>query len=1281
MQEVLLGSATAQKPLSSGFLAAPGLAWTPPQPDVLQPFFPQYEILSLLGRGGMGAVYKAWQKSLSRHVAIKVLPPQAGDADAAYTERFKQEARSMAQLSHPAIIAVYDAGETPEGLLYFVMEFIDGTDVHQMVAAAGQLPPDHAHAITAHVCEALAYAHAAGVIHRDIKPANIMVDVQGHVKVADFGLAKVAALGGGLTQSNMTMGTPDFVSPEALIPGVSLDGRADLYAVGVMIYQMLTGKVPRGAWSPASAVVPGLDPRWDTIIHKAMQMDREERHSSAIELRQHLDTVLQPSPAPAATPPVISSKQQPPTSRAKLIMLASAAVAILATGAFLVLKPTSTPASSSGQTSAPPAAPPVLVAQADTTPKHAPEFQSGNAVPVPARRPDPARWVRLDPMVDCWTSSKTKFEAGGWRVGGNGETARLATKKKFQDSAIRARIHIADKSASLEVRISRAEDGTKEAGSYRVGIRSKGVEIGRTLETNGEKKDEVLAFYPLPPGVDLSEDVLATISACGSVLTVWIEDKELGSVHDDHFSSGTMALWSYEAVFRDIEYQVLDAPPPPFIVASAAVPADTARWLKLDPKTDCWGSRGLTELADAWQIESSRIRSKQAFNDCAIRVRLDAPTRSQGLAIRIMDDGFYQLSLKGDDVLLLRVNTNVDPFTYDNLKTFEGAAAHIPKEGLVLGLRAVGQVLTASVADKELGSFSDTTFAKGAIGCVAGTAASFRDLEYQILDNAPATPATAAPRAPGASATPPPPELATLQQQYDKLVLERVSGVYDADKGKLDTSYLASLDRAATKAQSTGELETVLAMQDEKKRVQAAGMAHAVPATDDVKTPADLKSLRGIYRTSLAKLDEQRTASHSTLLTPCVSRLKQLETDFTKAGRISDAVLVKAYREGLGTNRIAAAPAAASMPRAQAGVAKEAAPDAAPILTKGDDRTAALMVLGKGGTVFIEVKRERRELRSQNDLPPGSFELQEVVIGAPYGSTVALSDAEVATLTGLEGLERLWLTHTTLSDDALRVVQTLPKLARLGLKENKNLTDKGLAHLAGLKNLSALEINGTGTSGISSAGILHLASLTNLSTLHLIACQGLDQNALPALQKMRKLHVLHAHGGGPTGKEFVEGLAVLPELRELSLSPRHLAPPVDLGRLKALRSLGLVGHVSTDTLGKAVWESLLSQPKVEKMSLKFLQLSEADLQQLALSPALTTLEVVSAALPASGLSTLPGSKITRFVSSGVLFDDALLRSLTPVKSLKSVIVGNNSAVTDTGLTAFQKNRPDVKVEK
>jgi serine/threonine protein kinase len=286
---------TAPQPTPTNYQRTTGgghLRWVPPTPEHLQEMLPAYEILGILGQGGMGAVYKGRQKSLDRVVAIKILPPEAGEDDMQFVERFKNEARTMAKMNHPSIVHVYDFGETGEGQLYIVMEFIDGTDVAKMIKSQGKLPEDYALSITAHVCDALGYAHKNGIVHRDIKPANVLINMEGQVKVADFGLAKATDPGQmGLTKTNMAMGTPDFVSPEALMPGVPLDGRADLYAVGVMLYNMLTGTIPRGAFRMPSITLK-TDARFDKIIIKAMEMDRENRYQTALDLRRDLDVIL-----------------------------------------------------------------------------------------------------------------------------------------------------------------------------------------------------------------------------------------------------------------------------------------------------------------------------------------------------------------------------------------------------------------------------------------------------------------------------------------------------------------------------------------------------------------------------------------------------------------------------------------------------------------------------------------------------------------------------------------------------------------------------------------------------------------------------------------------------------------------------------------------------------------------------------------------------------------------------------------------------------------------------
>ncbi|MEQ1747935.1 MAG: protein kinase [Prosthecobacter sp.] len=436
----------------------PRKTWQPPTVEELQPELPQYEISGLLGRGGMGAVYRAWQKSLKREVAIKVLPPMMEDADMHFAERFKAEAESMARLSHPGIVAVYDAGETPGGLLYFVMEFVQGTDVRQMIAAAGRLPPAHAHAIAACVCDALAYAHASGLIHRDIKPANVMVDTQGRVKVADFGLVKLLDEDGELTLTTMAVGTPDFMAPEALVPGAPVDARADLYAVGVMLYQMLTGNLPRGAWHPASTLVPEVDPRFDEIIVKAMQLNRNARHSSALEMRAHLDSLLIPMV------PLVqehSSAGMPKQARSKLpLMIGLGVAAAIFAVAFFTMggqnKPMPTAVTASPATAKPVAlakavSPPLQgsatalqdapAPKAASTAKSSPGLQSAKPASAPtalSNAPAPSAAKQASNATSSPAPSATPMPSAGGLKSGNTPppTTAVATAPANQKSTL-----------------------------------------------------------------------------------------------------------------------------------------------------------------------------------------------------------------------------------------------------------------------------------------------------------------------------------------------------------------------------------------------------------------------------------------------------------------------------------------------------------------------------------------------------------------------------------------------------------------------------------------------------------------------------------------------------------------------------------------------------------------------------------------------------------------------------------------------------------------------------
>jgi serine/threonine protein kinase len=273
--------------------------FVPLAPADLARHFPHLEILEFVGKGGMGAVYRARQPGLDRLVAVKVLPPEVA-RDPAFAERFSREARSLARFNHPNIVTIYDFGETG-GLYYIIMEFVAGRNLRQLLQ--GGVPSEaRVLQIVAQVCDALQYAHDGGVVHRDIKPENILLDARGQVKIADFGLAKLVGLAPALlslTGSHDVMGTVYYMAPEQLLRNLNVDHRADIYSLGVVFYEMLTGELPVGRFGP-----PGqrarVDARLDAIVLRALESKPEHRYQDAAEIKRDVEAVLAGPLAPAA---------------------------------------------------------------------------------------------------------------------------------------------------------------------------------------------------------------------------------------------------------------------------------------------------------------------------------------------------------------------------------------------------------------------------------------------------------------------------------------------------------------------------------------------------------------------------------------------------------------------------------------------------------------------------------------------------------------------------------------------------------------------------------------------------------------------------------------------------------------------------------------------------------------------------------------------------------------------------------------------------------------------
>jgi tRNA A-37 threonylcarbamoyl transferase component Bud32 len=324
---VLSGAATATE---AG--AKPGGRIAPPPREAVAAAFPQLEIVELLGVGGMGVVYKARQPKLDRFVALKLLPVSHA-SDPAFAERFQREARFLARLNHPNIVSVYDFGQS-NGFCFLLLEYVDGVNLRQAMQA-GRFSPAEALAIVPKICGAMQYAHEHGVLHRDIKPENILLDSRGTVKLADFGIAKLSDDSAGartdvtLTQSGARLGTPHYMAPEQIEKPSEVDHRADIYSLGVVFYELLTGELPLGRFAPPSEKAV-LDSRVDAIVMRALAKERELRQQSAGEVKTQVEGLgTRADPAPATASPAPATPMPAWAIRLAPILLAAGGLALL----------------------------------------------------------------------------------------------------------------------------------------------------------------------------------------------------------------------------------------------------------------------------------------------------------------------------------------------------------------------------------------------------------------------------------------------------------------------------------------------------------------------------------------------------------------------------------------------------------------------------------------------------------------------------------------------------------------------------------------------------------------------------------------------------------------------------------------------------------------------------------------------------------------------------------------------------------------------------------------
>jgi len=521
--------------------ASPGgrLDWGPPSVEMLRGLLPQYEISGFVARGGMGAVYRGSQKALKREVAIKILPPEMlGDDPRGFlfAMRFRMEAEALARLSHPNIVSVFDAGEVHPGtegggpsLLYFVMEFVEGSDLAQLIENEGPLAAERVVPILSSVCEALAFAHGEGILHRDIKPSNVMIDRKGRVKVADFGLAKEVHHGSMvLTRTNQALGTRDYVAPEMMLPDTKVDERADVYAVGVMLYQMLTGTIPRGRFESPSGVLPCLDKRFDAIVDKALQADRDKRYSTAAEMKAALESVASGNPHQPGGEPGEGSRR-----RFRLLSVVAMICLAISIG-FMMLKQTARDSQTPGK--------PASEKPANGNPEPAVKGFNRQATAAPIMPPKPMAVARQWTDVTDFVRAEG-LKNGGMKVDGDwlqptrqGVWASLAKAPLPANVAVRVRF-------ACRVELNMRKTDGPGGGYYSLGVGGPFQYISRTI--GGTRTDAVPALVLDSSYTDGSEHELIA-ATLGGRLHLLLDGKSHLAASDTTLPQGTTMLAMYD---------------------------------------------------------------------------------------------------------------------------------------------------------------------------------------------------------------------------------------------------------------------------------------------------------------------------------------------------------------------------------------------------------------------------------------------------------------------------------------------------------------------------------------------------------------------------------------------------------------------------------------------------------------------------------------------------------------------------------------------------------------
>ncbi|GEP40721.1 hypothetical protein BGE01nite_00120 [Brevifollis gellanilyticus] len=503
-----------------------------PLPEELTTMLPggAYKVESFLGQGGMGAVYKGAQVRLKRPVAIKIMRRDLG-RDYDFEARFEREAQAMAKLSHPNIVSVIDFGEAGPDYLYIVMELVDGADLMDVIRG-GQMTQEMALTLLPQICDALQFAHDHGIVHRDIKPSNIMLTRDGRIKMADFGLAKRLDTESTMhTKTGTGMGTPDYAAPEQFDPNGHIDHRADIYALGVMIYQMITGTLPRGAWkSPSERAA--VAPQWDDIVSRAMQSDPADRYQQASEVKTDVTSIPLAStarqdrqPEAKASPRAVSAAPTKTKSRMPLILGLAACAVVASVGALLMTKK------------------PGVNAAAQTS-------------QAPSSAPARENWEDLlrEPTQFAFTGG-AKRTSDGIRIE-RGGTARLDIQKlAVRDGALRMHAVFGSK---IQLRLREKDN----QGQYWLHVSNSNQAILGRRDMLA-RKDTPLTVFTLPRTLKDGDEYEMELRVVGPCITAKFDGEPMGSVLDELYADGSLSVGTFPdnsrpAIIKSLEFLDLD---------------------------------------------------------------------------------------------------------------------------------------------------------------------------------------------------------------------------------------------------------------------------------------------------------------------------------------------------------------------------------------------------------------------------------------------------------------------------------------------------------------------------------------------------------------------------------------------------------------------------------------------------------------------------------------------------------------------------------------------------